>query len=183
MRCPFCDFRDTKVVDSREASENALRRRRICEKCARRFTTYERVESTNILVVKKNGAREQFNREKLRRSLLLPCEKLPISSDAIEHALARIEQQLAESRKGEIASKAIGELVMKELKRVHKVAYIRFAAVYREFADLADFESELHKLLKKTKQNTKQDTKQNVKEKAKEAPRRQRAARSRTGRS
>ncbi len=102
------------------------------------------------MVVKKDGTREQFSRQKLKRSILLPCEKLPISNDKIERAVSRIEQKIAEKR-GEVSSKKLGELVMMELKKINKVAYIRFAAVYREFADLADFESELGKLLKKTK--------------------------------
>jgi transcriptional repressor NrdR len=151
MRCPFCNHSETKVVDSRDAVENSLRRRRACERCSRRFTTYERVESASFLVVKKDGTRQQFSREKLRLGVLRACEKLPISSDRIDRAVAKVEQQLAEHRKGEVHTRTIGELVMKELKRLNKVAYIRFAAVYREFADLQDFESELHKLLKKTK--------------------------------
>ncbi|MBR9692900.1 transcriptional repressor NrdR [Candidatus Woesearchaeota archaeon] len=151
MRCPFCKHQETKVIDSRDAADHSLRRRRECLKCAKRFTTYERVETTNLLVVKKDGTREQFDREKLRRAITLPCEKLKISSERIDHALVRIEQKLAESRKGEVSSTKIGNLVMRELKKLDKVAYIRFAAVYREFADLADFETELGKLLKKTK--------------------------------
>ncbi len=150
MRCPFCGHTETKVVDSRDTNES-LRRRRECLKCGRRFTTYERVETTNLLVVKKDGTREQFDRAKLRRAMTLPCEKLKISSERIDHAVARIEQKLAESRKGEVSSARIGQLVMQELKRLNKVAYIRFAAVYREFADLEDFEQELGKLLKRTK--------------------------------
>ena len=151
MRCPFCSHAETKVIDSRDAAGNALRRRRECLKCGKRFTTYERIETTNLLVVKKDGTREQFDRAKLRRALTLPCEKLPISSEQIERALCRVEQKLAETTRGEVSSAKIGELVMRELKRLHKVAYIRFAAVYREFADLADFERELAKLLKKTR--------------------------------
>lgn len=150
MRCPFCKNEHTKVIDSRDATD-ALRRRRECLKCKKRFTTYERVETTNLLVVKKDGTREQFDREKLKRGMLLPCEKLPISSERIENAVVRIEQKLA-SKKGEVSSRRLGELVMQELKRLNKVAYIRFAAVYREFADIADFETELNKLLKKTKE-------------------------------
>ncbi len=155
MRCPFCRHETTRVVDSRDASDNALRRRRACEKCGTRFTTYERVETTNMLVVKKDGTREPFSREKLRLGMMRACEKLPISSDRIESAVARVEQRLAESKRGEVSSKAVGELVMKELRSIHKVAYIRFAAVYREFADLADFEEEVHKLLRKTQKAVK----------------------------
>jgi transcriptional repressor NrdR len=152
MHCPFCKHPDTKVIDSRDAAD-ALRRRRECLKCAKRFTTYERVETTNLLVVKKDGTREQYDREKLRRGMLLPCEKLAISSERIDNALSRIEQKIA-TKKGEISSSKLGELVMQELKKLNKVAYIRYAAVYREFADLADFETELSKLLKKTKGKT-----------------------------
>jgi len=151
MRCPFCKHHDTRVIDSRDAADNSLRRRRTCAKCKRRFTTYERIETTNLLVVKKDGAREPFNREKLRLGMMRACEKLPISSERIEQALTRVEQKLAESGKGELSSKAIGEIVMRALRQLHKVAYIRFAAVYREFADLTDFEEEVHKLLRKTK--------------------------------
>ncbi len=151
MRCPFCGHADTKVVDSRDTGEDSLRRRRECLKCRKRFTTYERIETTNLLVVKKDGTREQFDRGKLRKAMTLPCEKLKISSERIDRALARIEQKLTESRKGEVSTTKIGDLVMRELKKLDKVAYIRFAAVYREFADLADFESELEKLLKRTK--------------------------------
>jgi transcriptional repressor NrdR len=150
VRCPFCRHADTKVVDSRDATDNT-RRRRECLKCKRRFTTYERVEQVTFLVVKKDGRREQYSRDKLRLGVMRSCEKLPISSERIESAVARVEQQLAEAKKGEVSSRAIGELVMKELRRIDKVAYIRFAAVYREFADLGDFEAEVHKLLKKTK--------------------------------
>lgn len=150
MRCPFCKHPETRVIDSRAALD-ALRRRRECLKCAKRFTTHERVENAAFLVVKKDGRREPYSREKLRMGMLHSCEKLPISSDRIDDALARIEQLLLEERKGEVTSRAIGELVMRELRKIDKVAYIRFAAVYREFADLGDFEEELSKLLKKTR--------------------------------
>lgn len=153
MKCPFCRHDETKVIDSRDSADNALRRRRECIKCAKRFTTYERIEQLNLLVVKKDGGREPFNRDKLRLSFVRCCEKLPISSDRIDAAIARIEQRLAEKRKGEVSSKMIGEEVMRELRRIHKVAYIRFAAVYREFADLNDFEKELERLLKRTRRS------------------------------
>ncbi len=153
MRCPSCNHAETKVVDSRDAADDALRRRRECLKCGKRFTTYERIETANLLVIKKDGTREQYSREKLRLGMLRACEKLPISRDAIDRSVARVEQRLAEGRRGEVSSKRIGDLVMQELKRRSKVAYIRFAAVYREFADLGDFESELQKLLKRTTGN------------------------------
>lgn len=151
MRCVFCNHAETKVIDSRDSAENALRRRRECLKCARRFTTYERVENGNLLVVKKDGKREPFSREKLRLGILRACEKLPISSDRIDAAVTRIEQRLVDSRKGEVRSATVGQHVMRELRRLDKVAYIRFAAVYREFAELADFERELGKLLRRAK--------------------------------
>ena len=154
MRCPYCTQDDTKVVDSRDA-ENALRRRRECLGCKRRFTTYERVETTNLLVVKKDGTREQYNREKVRLGMTRACEKLPISNERIEAAVSRVETRLAENRKGEVSSKQVGELVMNELKRLNKVAYIRFAAVYREFADIEDFQAELGRLVNKAKTRTK----------------------------
>ncbi len=153
MRCPYCARDDTRVVDSRDA-ENALRRRRECLGCAKRFTTYERVETTNLLVVKKDGTREQYSREKVKLGVTRSCEKLPISNDRIEAAVARVESKLAESKKGEVSSKQVGELVMNELKRLNKVAYIRFAAVYREFADIEDFQAELARLLNKAKSKT-----------------------------
>lgn len=150
MYCPYCKHIDTKVLDSRDSPDNTLRRRRECLKCQKRFTTYERVETTNILVVKKDGTREQYNREKLRKGIVIACEKLPISSDRIDGVVDRVEKKLSE-KKGEVSSKYIGELITKELKKVNKVAYIRFSAVYRQFADLESFEKELGKLIKKTK--------------------------------
>lgn len=148
MRCPYCK-KETRVVDSREASDNSFRRRRECSSCGKRFTTYERIETTNLLVIKKDGMREPFSREKVRLGMIRACEKLPISSEKIERGVLRVEQHLKDTVQGEVSSKRIGELVMKELRRIDKVAYIRFAAVYREFADLEDFEEELRKLLRK----------------------------------
>jgi transcriptional repressor NrdR len=150
MRCPFCRHAASQVLDSRDTAETT-RRRRACMRCRKRFTTYERVESITLLVVKKDGRREAYSREKLRLGIVRACEKLPISSERIDATVARIEQQLGEARKGEVSSRDIGDLIMKELRKLHKVAYIRFAAVYREFADLGDFEDELHKLLKRTR--------------------------------
>ena len=120
-------------------------------KCGRRFTTYERVERVSLLVVKKDGTREQYNPEKVKRGMLRACEKLPISSERIEAATARVERALTDRGRSEVSSKVIGDLVMRELRRIHKVAYIRFAAVYREFADLSDFKREVEKLLRRTK--------------------------------
>lgn len=139
MKCPFCKKADTKVLESREA-ESALRRRRECGKCGKRFTTYERMEATNLLVVKKSGERQQYSREKLYNGVLRSCEKRPISSVEIEKLVNDVEEDLKKSRTGEVTSKRIGELVMQRLKRLDKVAYIRFASVYLDFRDPEDFE-------------------------------------------
>lgn len=147
MRCPSCES-ETKVIDSRN-SNDAMRRRRECISCARRFTTYERIESTNLLVVKKDGTREQFNREKLLAGIIHACEKRPISLERLTQVVEEIEQELCEGNTREIESRKLGEHVMRKLKKIDKVAYIRFASVYREFADLASFEKELQKLLRK----------------------------------
>ena len=150
MRCPYCQNEETKVVDKRESKENsAARRRRESVKCEKRCTTYERVETSNILVVKKDGKREQFDREKLRRGMLKACEKTPVSADRIEEALNEIEAKVVASENGEVKSTEIGELVMRKLRKLDKVAYIRFASVYKEFADLESFQDELKKLVKK----------------------------------
>ena len=148
MKCPFCRSADTKVLESRE-SENALRRRRECEKCGKRFTTYERIEATNLLVVKKNGEREQYSREKLRNGIVRSCQKRPVSSMQIDRALDDVEEELKKVRTGEVTSKRIGELVMQKLKRLDKVAYIRFASVYLDFKDPEDFELAMKGLMKR----------------------------------
>ena len=149
MKCPYCSFNETKVLDSRESeSLEVTRRRRECEKCSKRFTTYERVE-TDLVVVKKDGSRENFEREKLKAGILKACEKRAVSQEQIESALSKIEAELREKDKSEIPSKIIGDLVMKNLKKLDKVAYIRFASVYRDFKDVDDFEEEVKKLLKR----------------------------------
>jgi len=145
MLCPFCNA-ETKVVDSR-LSKDSLRRRRECTKCQRRFTTYERIESTNLLIVKKDGTREQFNREKLMAGIIRACEKRKISHETISQLIDEVEQEIIEHR--EVPSKKLGDLVMKRLRKIDKVAYIRFASVYREFADIESFEKELQKLLRR----------------------------------
>jgi transcriptional repressor NrdR len=150
MKCPYCHYKDTRVLDSRESNdETAIRRRRECLKCEKRFTTYERLETSNIIIIKKDGRREQFDREKLKRGILKACEKRPVPTDKIDKAIDDIEAKLITSGDSEVKSKFVGELLMKHLKRLDKVAYIRFASVYREFADLASFEEELSKLLKR----------------------------------
>ena len=149
MKCPYCGNTETDVIDSRDAGDlAAVRRRRECSKCEKRFTTYERVESVELIVIKKDGRREPFNREKLMAGIVRACEKRPVSHEKIEEAVEEIEMELRKKDTTEISSKVIGELVMKKLKRLDKVAYIRFASVYREFADVEDFGKELKGLLK-----------------------------------
>jgi len=149
MKCPFCR-KDTKVLESRE-SDDSLRRRRECNDCGKRFTTYERVETTNLLVVKRNGEREQFSREKLRNGLLHACQKRPISNPQIDRLLDDVEEDCKKSRSGEVTSTKIGELVMRKLKRLDKVAYIRFASVYLDFKDPDDFKLATQDLKRKEK--------------------------------
>lgn len=152
MICPFCAHEVTKVVDKREGDLGKItRRRRECSKCARRFTTFERVETLDLLVVKKDGRREIFDRGKLRSGIIKSCEKREISAESIEKVVDEVEADLRKSGTSEISSKVVGELVTKKLKKLDKVAYIRFASVYREFADIGDFENELAKLSKKFK--------------------------------
>lgn len=149
MICPFCSNEFTRVVDKREGdSGKATRRRRECQKCTRRFTTFERAETLDLLVVKKDGKREAFDRLKLRGGIIKACEKRPVSSGDIEKSIDEIEGELRKTGIGEIPSKKIGDLVIKKIKKLDQVAYIRFASVYRQFADLNDFEKELTKLSK-----------------------------------
>ena len=150
MKCPYCSNEDTKVIDKRETEDlEATRRRRECLKCGKRFTTYERIEEADIIVVKKEGSRERFNRQKLINGILKACEKRPISMDKIEALVDSLESDLRKRDTVEVDSKIIGKLVMKKLKSLDKVAYIRFASVYLEFEDLTRFEEELEKLQKK----------------------------------
>lgn len=141
MRCPYCNFEETKVVDSRE-SESSTRRRRECLGCNKRFTSYERVE-IDLMVIKKNGNREQFDREKILKGVRRACEKRPLSQEQIATMVNEVESKLRMHDTHEIKSEEVGKLVMNELKRLDKVAYIRFASVYREFADIDDFKNEL----------------------------------------
>ncbi len=150
MKCPFCLYGETKVTDKRETGdEDVTRRRRQCLKCHKRFTTYERIEAANLIVVKKDGRREAFDRNKLRTGLMKACEKRPISQEQIEQVVSTIEDELRKTEAAEIKSVAIGTLVMKRLKKMDKVAYIRYASVYHEFADVTSFEKELRKLVGK----------------------------------
>lgn len=153
MRCPYCSHSDTKVLDSRDTGDNEqiTRRRRECLKCEKRFTTYERVEMIDLFVVKKDGKRELFDREKVRRGVLKACEKRDIPLDEIEKVVDNVETELRRKDDTEVKSKNVGRSVMKNLKKIDNVAYIRFASVYREFTDIESFEEELSKLLKKHK--------------------------------
>jgi transcriptional repressor NrdR len=150
VKCPFCISPDSKVVDSRPDKDgSAIRRRRECEACGRRFTTHERVEEILPQVVKRDGRREPFDRMKLVAGLKKACEKRPVSVETIEAMVDRVEARLMESGEKELPSTSIGELVMQELHGVDQVAYVRFASVYRSFKDITEFMSELQDLLKK----------------------------------
>ncbi|UKS24197.1 transcriptional regulator NrdR [Paenibacillus sp. HWE-109] len=150
MKCPFCDYSGTKVLDSRSANENkSIRRRRECEKCARRFTTFEMVEETPLIVIKKDGSREEFSREKILRGLIRACEKRPVSMERLEMIVSEVEMQLRTTAHAEVESLGIGEIVMEQLYPVDEVAYIRFASVYRQFKDINMFLKELTQILGK----------------------------------
>jgi len=152
MKCIFCGFDESKVVDSRAVDDNAkIRRRRECLKCGKRFTTYEIIETTPILVVKNNGMRQQFDSAKIKAGVIKACEKRPVSIDEIDKLVSVVEKQIYNSLETEIPSAKIGELVMKELKDLDQVAYIRFASVYRQFRDVStfmEFINEFEKMIK-----------------------------------
>ena len=148
MKCPFCGFEESKVIDSRPTDEGQrIRRRRECLECTKRFTTYEVIESLPIIVIKKDKSRETFNRNKLMTGLLRACEKRPVSIDMLDNIIDEIEVIIQNSLDREVSSEKIGELVMEKLKKVDEVAYVRFASVYRQFKDINTFMSELSKLL------------------------------------
>jgi transcriptional repressor NrdR len=146
MHCPFCNHIDSKVIDSRDSGDG-IRRRRECLQCGLRHTTYERVQTRALMVSKRDGRREEFHRDKLWASLTKACAKRPLPTGSIEKALQEIEGQLADSGRAEVPSKAIGELVMERLKKMDRVAYIRFASVYRDFRDIETFKEEIEALL------------------------------------
>ena len=149
MKCPYCGFEESKVIDSRPADEGErIRRRRECLKCSKRFTTHEVIETVPIIVVKRDKSREVFDRNKLTAGLLRACEKRPVSIEQIEKMVDNIETGLQSSLDREVTSMKIGELSMEELKSVDEVAYVRFASVYRQFKDINTFMEELSKLLK-----------------------------------
>jgi len=149
LKCPFCNHMESKVVDSRPTEEgNVIRRRRECFNCAKRFTTYEKIEDIPLMVVKKGGHREQFDRNKIMNGILRACEKRPISIKQIESIVDDIEKEVYQTLEREVSSDAIGEMIMENLKDLDEVAYVRFASVYRQFKDLNTFIDELNKLLK-----------------------------------
>ena len=149
MKCPYCAYLESKVVDSRPAEEGAsIRRRRDCLSCHERFTTYETVESLPLVVVKRDGSRQSFDRNKVMGGLIRACEKRPVSVGTLEGIVNEIEQKLQNEMEREVSSAQIGELVMERLKKVDEVAYVRFASVYRQFKDINTFMQELNKLLK-----------------------------------
>ena len=148
MRCPFCNQENTRVVDSRPVEENHyIRRRRLCDVCGRRFTTYEKVESIPLSVIKKDMSREQYNRAKLEAGVLRACYKRPISAEQVDEVVDAIETRIFNESEREIPSSQIGEVVMEHLKTLDGVAYVRFASVYREFKDVSTFMDELKKMM------------------------------------
>ena len=152
MKCPYCNEQDTKVIDSRPADDNSsIRRRRQCETCGTRFTTYEKLETMPLMVIKKDRSRETYDRSKIEAGILHSCHKRPVSIQQINHVIDEIENRIFGMEDREVETTVIGELVMKKLKQLDEVAYVRFASVYREFKDVNTFMEELGKLLKSDK--------------------------------
>ena len=148
MKCPYCNHLDTRVIDSRPAEDgSSIRRRRSCDVCGKRFTTYEKVETIPLIIIKKDNNREQYNRKKIENGVLRACYKRPVSADAIQQPVDSIETKIFSLEAKEIPSSTIGEIVMEELKGLDEVAYVRFASVYREFKDVNTFMDELKKIL------------------------------------
>lgn len=148
MKCPFCNFADTKVIDSRAQDDNSvIRRRRVCEKCGKRFTTYERVDMIPITVIKRDGTREIFDKAKLQSGIMKSCNKRPVTAQQIQKLVDDIENTLAGSGEREVESKQLGNMVIERLKDLDEVAYVRFASVYRQFKDINSFIDELEKML------------------------------------
>ena len=157
MKCLYCECTESKVIDSRSADDDrTIRRRRECTGCGRRFTTYETIEVTPILVVKNNGTRQSYNAEKVRNGIIKSCEKRPVPMSVIDEMVAYISKQVYNSMDSEITTKAIGEMVMERLKKVDEVSYVRYASVYRSFKDLSSFMAELKQMMKQEKRD-KQD--------------------------
>jgi transcriptional repressor NrdR len=147
MKCPFCDNSDTKVIDSRPTDEGqAVRRRRVCERCGKRFTTYEKVEEIMFMVVKKDGSREMFDRSKVRNGIVNACKKRPVNTDQIEKIVDDVERGLTNMMEKEITSTVIGKVILEHLKTIDEVAYVRFASVYRQYEDVNTFIQEIYEL-------------------------------------
>ena len=150
MKCPFCGHENTRVIDSRPAEENnSIRRRRVCDECNKRFTTYEKIETIPLIIIKKDNNREPYDREKITAGIVRSCHKRPVSISQINNMVDEIETQIFNIGEKEISTKTIGEIVMSKLKNVDEVAYVRFASVYREFKDVNTFMNELKKMLDK----------------------------------
>jgi len=150
MKCPFCGFANDKVVDSRESKEaDSIRRRRECLKCSKRFTTYERIDEIPYMVVKKDGRREKFDRQKVLEGLIKACEKRPVAMAKLAEVVDEVDSLLADSQDREVSTTAIGELLMNRLRTLDKIAYVRFASVYRDFQDVEAFLTELKDLLQR----------------------------------
>lgn len=148
MKCPYCNHPDTRVIDSRPAEDgSAIRRRRSCDECGKRFTTYEKVETIPLIIIKKDNNREQYNRSKIERGIIRACYKRPVSAEAIQKAVERIEIKIFNLEAKEVSSTDVGEIVMDELKELDEVAYVRFASVYREFKDVSTFMDEIKKMM------------------------------------
>jgi transcriptional repressor NrdR len=149
MKCPYCGSKDTEVVETRDSEDlETIRRRRECVTCGKRFTTYERIENINLIVIKKDGKREQFDRDKLKRGIIRSCEKTKVSVDDIEKIVTETERELRGADSVEVESKKIGQMIATKLKTMDKVAYIRFSSVFRRFVDVEDFEKEVKRLIK-----------------------------------
>lgn len=154
MRCQYCNCTESKVIDSRPTEEgNSIRRRRECVRCGRRFTTYEKIELLPLMVVKRDGRREAFDVQKIKAGIIHACEKLPVSMQQIDAMVGRVEQAAYSAMEGEISSQRIGDMVMAELKACNDVAYVRFAAVYRQFTDIGTFMQELQKIVNESKKS------------------------------
>ena len=148
MKCPYCNHPDTRVIDSRPAEDgSAIRRRRSCDECGKRFTTYEKVETIPLIIIKKDNNRDQYNRSKIERGIIRACYKRPVSAEAIQKAVERIEIKIFNLEAKEVSSTDVGEIVMDELKELDEVAYVRFASVYREFKDVNTFMDEIKKMM------------------------------------
>lgn len=150
MKCPYCSATDTRVIDSRPAEDgSSIRRRRCCDECGKRFTTYEKIETIPLIVIKKDNNREQYNRSKIEGGILRACYKRPISAEDIQRTIDKIETEIFKREEKEIPTSVIGEIVMENLKGLDEVAYVRFASIYREFKDVNTFMSEIKKILEK----------------------------------